>query len=102
IHVNGNISAANVAIEGLQFSGRGITSRGNLDISTTASLAQAGAYQIDGRTRISSDGNIALLDAGNRFSGEVRLNAANAELHAGNLLLGNSRLDRDLTLALSG
>lgn len=102
IHVNGNISAANVAIKGSQFSGQGITSRGNLDISTTASLAQAGAYQVDGRTRISSDGDIVLRDAGNRFSGEVSLSAVNAELHAGNLILGNSRLDRDLTLALSG
>ncbi|WP_269790128.1 MBG domain-containing protein [Stenotrophomonas sp. Iso1] len=102
IHVNGNLSAANVAIEGSQFSGQGITSRGNLDIRTTASLAQAGAYQVDGKTRISSDGDIVLRNAGNRFSGEVSLSAVNAELHAGNLTLGNSRLNGDLTLALSG
>ena len=102
VQVNGNISAADVSITGQLFNGRGIISKGNLDIDSVASLVQLGSYQVDGRARFKSMGDINLVDAGNRFSGEVSLLGRNAELRAGNLQLGNTILSDNLRLNLGG
>lgn len=102
IQVNGNISAADVDISGLIFSGRGIVSKGNLGIDSRLNLLQTGSYQVDGLSRFSSQGDITLTDAGNRFSGEVALQGGNAELRAGDLLLGSTSLQGSLGLHLTG
>lgn len=102
IQVNGNISAADVDISGLIFSGRGIVSKGNLGIDSRFNLLQTGSYQVDGLSRFSSQGDITLTDAGNRFSGEVALQGGNAELRAGDLLLGSTSLQGSLGLHLAG
>ncbi|RTQ90977.1 two-partner secretion domain-containing protein, partial [Stenotrophomonas maltophilia] len=102
VQVNGNISAADVSITGQLFNGRGIISKGNLDIDSVASLVQLGSYQVDGRARFKSLGDINLVDGGNRFSGEVSLLGRKAELRAGNLQLGNTILSDNLRLNLGG
>lgn len=102
IQVNGNISAADVGISGLLFSGRGIVSKGNLGIDSQLNLLQTGSYQVDGLSRFSSLGDIMLTDAANRFDGEVTLQGGNAELRAGNLLLGSTSLQGSLGLNLAG
>lgn len=102
IQVNGNISASDVDISGLIFSGRGIVSKGNLGIDSRLNLLQTGSYQVDGLSRFSSQGDITLTDAGNRFSGEVALQGGNAELRAGDLLLGSTSLQGSLGLHLAG
>ncbi len=102
IQVNGNISAADVGISGQLFSGRGIVSKGNLAIDSRLNLLQTGSYQVDGLSRFSSQGDITLTDAGNRFSGEVTLLGGNAELRAGDLLLGSTSLQGSLGLHLAG
>ncbi|MBH1787398.1 filamentous hemagglutinin N-terminal domain-containing protein, partial [Stenotrophomonas maltophilia] len=102
IQVNGNINAADVSITGLLFNGRGIVSKRNLSIDSAISLVQAGSYQVDGRAWFRSAGNINLIDAGNRFGGEVALAGRSAQLRAGDLLLGNSTLTENLRLDLTG
>lgn len=102
IQVNGNINAADVSITGLLFNGRGIVSKRNLSIDSAISLVQAGSYQVDGRAWFRSAGNINLIDAGNRFGGEVGLAGRSAQLRAGDLLLGNSTLAENLRLDLTG
>lgn len=102
VQVNGNISAADVSITGQLFNGRGIASKGNLDIDSALTLVQMGNYQVDGWARFRSLGDINLADAGNRFSGEVSLSGRSAQLRAGNLQLGNTLLSDNLQLDLSG
>lgn len=102
VQVNGNISAADVSITGGLFNGRGIASKGNLDIDSALPLAQLGSYQVDGRARFRSLGDITLADAGNRFSGDVSLSGRSAQLRAGDLQLGNTLLSDNLQLDLSG
>lgn len=102
VQINGNISAADVSITGQLFNGRGIASKGNLDIDSALTLVQMGSYQVDGRARFRSLGDITLADAGNRFSGEVSLSGRSAQLRAGNLQLGNTLLSDNLQLDLSG
>ncbi len=102
VQVNGNISAADVSITGQLFNGRGIASKGNLDIDSALTLVQMGSYQVDGWARFRSLGDISLADAGNRFSGEVSLSGRSAQLRAGNLQLGNTLLSDNLQLDLSG
>ncbi|MEA5666984.1 MBG domain-containing protein [Stenotrophomonas sp. MH1] len=102
VQVNGNISAADVSITGQLFNGRGIASKGNLDIDSALTLVQMGSYQVDGWARFRSLGDISLADAGNRFSGEVSLSGRSAQLRAGDLQLGNTLLSDNLQLDLSG
>ncbi len=102
IQVNGNIQAADVSITGHLFNGQGIVSKGNLNIDSGISLTQMGSFQVDGRTSLSSAGDITVTDAGNRFGGEVSLSGRSAQLRAGDLLLGNSTLSENLRLDLTG
>ena len=102
VQVNGNISAADVSITGQLFNGMGIVSKGNLDIDTVMNLVQVGHYQVDGRARFKSLGDISLVYQGNRFSGEVSLSGRSAALRAANLQLGNTLLSNDLRLDLDG
>ncbi|HGM7336061.1 TPA: filamentous hemagglutinin N-terminal domain-containing protein [Stenotrophomonas maltophilia] len=102
IQVNGNIQAADVSITGHLFNGQGIVSKGNLNIDSGISLTQMGSFQVDGRTSLSSAGDITVTDAGNRFGGEVSLSGRSARLRAGDLLLGSSTLSENLRLDLTG
>ncbi len=102
IQVYGNIQAADVSITGHLFNGQGIVSKGNLNIDSGISLTQMGSFQVDGRTSLSSAGDITVTDAGNRFGGEVSLSGRSARLRAGDLLLGSSTLSENLRLDLTG
>ncbi|WP_439894262.1 two-partner secretion domain-containing protein (plasmid) [Ralstonia sp. 25C] len=89
----------------------GLTTPGNLSISTTAGSIQddatfGGVFHVGGGTTIASTGNensISLTNSGNAFGGPVALSATNATLVNGTaLVLGTSNLSGNLSATASG
>jgi len=85
--VAGDIGAAtplaSLSVGASSFSAGSIATSGNLGLDTTASLTQSGAYQVGGDASFASAGDIALLNAGNRFDGTVALSGADVSINAG-------------------
>ena len=89
----------------------GLTTPGNLSISTTAGSIQddatfGGVFHVGGSTTIASTGNensISLTNSGNAFGGPVALSATNATLVNGTaLVLGTSNLSGNLSATAQG
>ncbi len=92
LNVTGDAALSSATNEVARIGG---TVSGNLALSNSTALTQTGALEVTGTTALSNvSKDVALTNAGNRFGGNVSLDAGNVAISAaGSLALGNVKVD---------